>query len=128
MQDESPFFSVIVPVYNTEAQTLRRCLESIRQQHADFEAIIIDDGSTNGNALICDEYGTDAMLASPQHVITACPKRTALGSTSLIAMITCPRPRSAICMTICKLWKSQTMQTLLLSICRVFSQTAYPKN
>ncbi|MBR6434763.1 MAG: glycosyltransferase family 2 protein [Aeriscardovia sp.] len=60
MQDESPFFSVIVPVYNTEAQTLRRCLESIRQQHADFEAIIIDDGSTNGNALICDEYGTDA--------------------------------------------------------------------
>lgn len=48
--------SVIVPVYNTE-QYLRKCIESIRNQTlADIEIILVDNLSSDGSALICDEY------------------------------------------------------------------------
>lgn len=48
--------SIIVPVYNVE-QYLSRCLESIiNQTFSDFEAIIVDDGSTDKSGVICDEY------------------------------------------------------------------------
>lgn len=47
--------SIIVPVYNGE-RYLQRCLDSIRHQtYKDFEAIIIDDGSTDDTADICDK-------------------------------------------------------------------------
>lgn len=46
--------SIIVPVFN-EALFLRRCLDSIILPE-DVEAIIIDDGSTDGSSEICDEY------------------------------------------------------------------------
>lgn len=48
--------SAIVPVYNTE-RYLERCLDSlINQTYADIEIIIINDGSTDGSAIICDRY------------------------------------------------------------------------
>lgn len=48
--------SIIVPVYNTE-QYLARCVESIlSQSFADYELLLIDDGSTDGSGAICDEY------------------------------------------------------------------------
>lgn len=48
--------SVIVPVYNT-AQYLSRCIESIVQQsYRNIEIILVDDGSTDGSAQICDSY------------------------------------------------------------------------
>lgn len=48
--------SVIVPVYNVE-RYLPMCLESIvQQQLADYEVILVDDGSTDGSAAICDEF------------------------------------------------------------------------
>ena len=51
-----PEISVIVPVYNT-AQYLPRCIESIlSQSFADFELLLIDDGSTDGSGAICDGY------------------------------------------------------------------------
>lgn len=51
-----PTFSIIVPVYNTEAY-LRPCLDSIvAQTYADFEVIMVDDGSDDGSAAICKEY------------------------------------------------------------------------
>lgn len=48
--------SVIVPVYNVEPY-LRECLDSIiTQSYTDLQIIIIDDGSTDGSAAICDAY------------------------------------------------------------------------
>lgn len=48
--------SIILPVYNTE-KYLERCINSIvNQSYNDLEIIIIDDGSTDGSARICDEW------------------------------------------------------------------------
>lgn len=50
------FVSIIVPVYNVE-RYLRACLGSIARLSAfSWEAILIDDGSTDGSGAICDEY------------------------------------------------------------------------
>lgn len=50
------FVSIIVPVYNVE-RYLRECLDSIAQLKAfSWEAILIDDGSTDSSGKICDEY------------------------------------------------------------------------
>lgn len=51
-----PSISIIVPIYQSES-TLRRCLDSILAQFfTDFEVILVDDGSKDGSAEICDEY------------------------------------------------------------------------
>ena len=51
-----PTISIIIPVYNTE-KYLRKCLDSIiAQSYTDFEAILVDDGSTDKSGEICDEY------------------------------------------------------------------------
>ena len=49
-------YSVIIPVYNVERQ-LNRCLDSVAHQNRDdLEVIIVDDGSTDGSGMICDDY------------------------------------------------------------------------
>ena len=49
-------FSIIIPVYNV-APYLRECLDSVlAQTFTDWEAICIDDGSTDGSGEILDEY------------------------------------------------------------------------
>lgn len=48
--------SIIVPVYNTE-EYLDKCILSIMAQtYADFELLLIDDGSTDSSGSICDKY------------------------------------------------------------------------
>ncbi|WP_049526376.1 glycosyltransferase family 2 protein [Streptococcus pseudopneumoniae] len=48
--------SVIVPVYMSEAY-LEKCLDSILQQtYQNLEVILINDGSTDGSAAICQRY------------------------------------------------------------------------
>ena len=51
-----PLVSIIVPVYNAERH-LHRCVDSILSQTLeDFEIILVNDGSTDSSAAICDEY------------------------------------------------------------------------
>ena len=53
---KSPQISVIVPVYNVE-KYLPRCIDSIlTQSFADFELLLIDDGSKDNSGAICDKY------------------------------------------------------------------------
>ena len=48
--------SVIVPIYNVEPY-LRRCVDSLLgQTYADFEVILVDDGSPDNCGAICDMY------------------------------------------------------------------------
>ena len=55
--------SIIIPVYRVEA-TLNRCIESVvTQDYADFELILVDDGSPDDCPQICDDWA-----AKDQHI------------------------------------------------------------
>ena len=54
--EQKGLISVIVPIYNT-GNGLRECLDSILlQTFANWEAILVDDGSTDNTGEIVDEY------------------------------------------------------------------------
>ncbi len=55
-QAHIPLISVIIPVYKVE-QYLRRCVDSVAgQTHGNLEILMINDGSPDGSAAICEEY------------------------------------------------------------------------
>ena len=48
--------SIIIPVYNTE-KYLSRCVDSVlRSECRDYEIILVNDGSTDHSARICQQY------------------------------------------------------------------------
>ena len=52
-------FSFIVPVYNTSKQ-LDQCLKSLLcQKGADFEILLVDDGSSDNSGVTCDRYAKE---------------------------------------------------------------------
>lgn len=56
MSGNNPELSIILPVYNV-APWLFECLDSIAAQtFTNFEAILVDDGSTDFSGLFCDSY------------------------------------------------------------------------
>jgi glycosyltransferase involved in cell wall biosynthesis len=70
-----PRISVVVPIYNVEAY-LAECLASLRAQTVgDFEALLVDDGSTDGSAAIARELAArDArfrLLSQPNAGLSA---------------------------------------------------------
>ena len=53
---EKPRFSVIIPLYN-KAPYIKKALDStISQTFNDWELIIVDDGSTDNSAALCEEF------------------------------------------------------------------------
>lgn len=55
-RDAMPLFSIIIPAYNAE-RYLPSALDSVLAQKASsYEVILVDDGSTDGTAEICDGY------------------------------------------------------------------------
>lgn len=66
-----PRFSVIVPLYN-KAPYVRKALESVCAQTCTvWECIVVDDGSTDESAAICDEFiqSLPSSLAPSFHII-----------------------------------------------------------
>lgn len=52
----NPLISIIVPVYNAE-KYIAHCIDSILSQtFANFEALLVNDGSTDESGKICDDY------------------------------------------------------------------------
>lgn len=48
--------SIIIPVYNVK-DFLVDCLDSvINQSYKNLDIILVDDGSTDGSGIICEEY------------------------------------------------------------------------
>ncbi len=53
---ESPKITIIVAVYNTE-KYLHKCIESIvKQSYQNLEIILVDDGSADSSAVICNDF------------------------------------------------------------------------
>lgn len=53
------FFSIIIPIYNAE-KTLEKCLHSLQVQFfADFEVLMIDDGSQDNSYEICKRFAKE---------------------------------------------------------------------
>lgn len=55
--DADLLVSVIVPVFNTRKFIDEAMLSLLRQTYSHLEIILIDDGSTDGSGLACDDYG-----------------------------------------------------------------------
>lgn len=69
---KTPRVSVLLPVYNAE-KTLRQAIDSVlRQDLADFELVLLDDGSSDGSHDIIREYAAaDARVKSHLHTENA---------------------------------------------------------
>ena len=50
------FVSIIIPVYNNEAQLDRSIKSVLSQTYSNFELIIVNDGSRDTSGQICDKY------------------------------------------------------------------------
>lgn len=58
IMSENPLVSIITPVYNVE-RYLSKCIESIlNQTYANFELLLINDGSEDSSGYVCDTYAS----------------------------------------------------------------------
>ncbi len=59
MIKSAPFFSIIIPAYNSE-ETIQRAVYSIvHQNFHNYELIVVDDGSTDQTFAICTKMSTE---------------------------------------------------------------------
>ena len=65
--------SVIIPVYNTE-NYLAACVNSVLQQdNVSLEVILVDDGSTDSSAIMCDTYAKEYDNITAIHIQNSGP-------------------------------------------------------
>lgn len=66
-EKQNVFFSIIVPVHNTE-KYLNDCIQSVLEQNVEnYEIILVDDGSTDLSGEMCDEYTRGCSAISVIH-------------------------------------------------------------
>ncbi|WP_010522321.1 glycosyltransferase family 2 protein [Aquimarina agarivorans] len=66
MNPNTPFFSIIIPLFNKELY-IKKTLDSVfKQTVQDYEIIIVNDGSTDDSLKLCKEYNVDNMLIIDQ--------------------------------------------------------------
>lgn len=54
--NDIPFFSIVLPVFNSE-KTIKRAIESVlKQKYKNYELLIINDGSTDNSEFIIKKY------------------------------------------------------------------------
>ena len=63
-----PIYSVVIPVYNAE-KYLRSCIECVLAQNttSEFEIILVNDGSKDNSAQICDRYASQTSCIKVIH-------------------------------------------------------------
>lgn len=71
MENQEPFFSIIMPVYNAE-KYVEAAVESVLQQsYTDFELLLVDDCSADSSYSVCQELakkdGRIKLLRTPQN-------------------------------------------------------------
>jgi len=109
--------SVIVTAYNIK-DYLPRCLDSLlRQTYENLEVIVVDDGSTDGTAAICDDYAAKNARISVIHKENGGPSSArnagvAIAHGNISAMWTEMTGQSRRCMSICLLPVWSIMQKL----------------
>lgn len=70
-ENKEPLVSIIVPVYNAE-KYLNQCIDSlINQTYKNIEIILVNDGSTDGSGIICEEYKTKDNRIEVYHISNA---------------------------------------------------------
>jgi glycosyltransferase involved in cell wall biosynthesis len=88
----APAVSVIIPAYNCAAY-LPRAIESVlTQSFADFELLVMDDGSTDDTANVLDRYSADRRVRFVRHAENTGPSATRnrgirLSSGDLVAFL-----------------------------------------
>lgn len=71
----SPFFSIIMPVYNAAAFLERSVGSILRQTFQNFELILVDDGSTDNSGVICDSLSQKDGKIKVLHIANGGPSR-----------------------------------------------------
>lgn len=60
MSNSKPYFSIIIPIYNVDIGYFTVCMESIlHQSFGEIEVILVDDGSCEECATLCDQYAVN---------------------------------------------------------------------
>ena len=62
ISSEAPQFSVVIPLYN-KAHTIVHTLSTVmRQNYADYDVVIVDDGSTDNGVQLIREHFKDPRI------------------------------------------------------------------
>jgi len=79
----SPFFSVIIPVFNRENLVERAIKSVLRQSFKDFELILVDDGSTDNTWNVLNKYESEfcTLLKNTNQGVSKARNSAALKST-----------------------------------------------
>ena len=68
---KNPLISIVIPVYNVEVY-LEQCVKSIvNQSFTNYEILLINDGSTDNSALICDKLKEECNCIRVFHQVNA---------------------------------------------------------